>query len=83
MSSNSKLSISVDKYSGHNSANPEMFINEIDTWIAFNGVTALGNYIYAVGYVGIYPNHDYLIEKYDEAGNRVWSRTSCEKSVSR
>jgi hypothetical protein len=43
---------------------------------AFLGVTALGNYIYAVGYVGVSPNYDYLIEKYDEAGNRVWSKTS-------
>jgi hypothetical protein len=43
---------------------------------AFNGVTALGNYIYAVGYVGVSPNYDYLIEKYDEAGNRIWSKTS-------
>jgi hypothetical protein len=43
---------------------------------AFNGVTALDNYIYAVGYAGVYPNYDYLIEKYDEAGNRIWSRTS-------
>ena len=33
-----KLSISVDKYSGDNSVNPNMFINEIDTWIAVNGV---------------------------------------------
>ena len=41
MSTNTtKLSISVDKYSGDNSVNPEMFINEIDTWITFNGVTA-------------------------------------------
>ena len=43
---------------------------------AFYGVTALGNYIYAVGYVGVSPNYDYLIEKYDEAGNRIWSKTS-------
>ena len=43
---------------------------------AFNGVTALGNAIYAVGYVGASPNTDYLIEKYDEAGNRIWSKTS-------
>ena len=40
MSSNTKLSIFVDKYSGDNSVNPDMFINEIDTWIAVNGVTA-------------------------------------------
>ena len=30
----------MDKYSGDNSANPDMFIDEMDTWIAFNGVTA-------------------------------------------
>jgi hypothetical protein len=40
MSANGKLSITVDKYSGDDSTNPEMFINEMDTWIAVNGVAA-------------------------------------------
>ena len=52
MSSNSKLSISVDKYSGDNSANPDMFINEIDTWIAFNGVTANQQQVMALHLTG-------------------------------
>src|ERR1700692_1987377 len=40
MSTNSKMSIAVDKYSDDSSVNPDMFINEIDTWIAYNAVTA-------------------------------------------
>jgi hypothetical protein len=40
MSANAKLSISVDKYSGDNSTNPDMFINEMDTWFAVNAVDA-------------------------------------------
>jgi len=36
----------------------------------------VGGAIYAVGYVGIFPNYDYLIEKYDESGNRLWSKIS-------
>src|ERR1700752_5530035 len=52
MSSNSKLFISVDKYSGDNSANPDMFINEIDTWIEFNGVTANQQQVMALHLTG-------------------------------
>ena len=52
MSSNSKLSISVDKYSGDSSVNPEMFINEIDTWITFNGVTANQQQVMALHLTG-------------------------------
>ena len=42
----------------------------------FHGLAALGNHVYAVG--GAIPSggagsFDYLIEKYDESGNRVWS----------
>jgi len=42
----------------------------------FLGVTAFGGALYAVGYVGVSGPPDFLIEKYDEAGNRIWSRTS-------
>src|SRR5689334_564485 len=52
MSANPKLSISVDKYSGDNSVNPDMFINEIDTWIAFNGVTANQQQVMALHLTG-------------------------------
>lgn len=40
MSATTKLSISVDKYSGDNSTNPDMFINEMNTWLAVNSVDA-------------------------------------------
>ena len=52
MSTNTKLSISVDKYSGDNSVNPEMFISEIDTWIAVNGVTANQQQVMALHLTG-------------------------------
>src|ERR1700730_3272808 len=52
MSTNTKLSISVDKYSGDNSVNPNMFINEIDTWIAVNGVTANQQQVMALHLTG-------------------------------
>jgi hypothetical protein len=39
----------------------------------FFGVTAFGGAIYAVGHAVINGTNDFLIEKYDEAGNRVWS----------
>jgi hypothetical protein len=42
----------------------------------FGGVTAFGGAIYAVGYEVINGTNDFLIEKYDEAGNRIWSMTS-------
>jgi hypothetical protein len=41
----------------------------------FQGVTGFGGAIYAVGYVTNATN-DFLIEKYDESGNRIWSKTS-------
>jgi len=41
----------------------------------FGGVTAFGGAIYAVGYVTS-GNNDFLVEKYDESGNRIWSMTS-------
>jgi hypothetical protein len=44
----------------------------------FNGVTALGNAIYAAGYSytpAVSNSEDYLIEKYDEAGNLAWRKT--------
>jgi hypothetical protein len=52
-----------------------------DTGLAgwFNGVTASGNAIYAVGNTytsGVTGSEDYLIQKYDEAGNLLWSKTS-------
>jgi hypothetical protein len=52
MSSNTKLSISVDKYSGDNSVNPDMFINEIDTWITFNSVTVNQQQVMALHLTG-------------------------------
>ena len=42
----------------------------------FTGVVGVGSSIYAVGYAGVPPNSDYLIEKYDESGNRLWSKVS-------
>ncbi len=43
----------------------------------FLGLTAFGGNIYAVGYSGVVgAPRDFLIEKYDEAGNRIWSRKS-------
>lgn len=49
----------------------------------YNAITSLGNAIYAVGYkvtvtsgVTVANSEDYLIEKYDEAGNLLWSQTS-------
>jgi hypothetical protein len=42
----------------------------------FAGVTAFGGAIYAVGYAVRNGTNDFLIEKYDEAGNRIWSQTS-------
>jgi hypothetical protein len=35
---NTKLSITMEKYSGDNSVNPDMFLNEMDTWIALHAV---------------------------------------------
>src|SRR6202051_4971280 len=52
MSTNSKMSIAVDKYSGDSSVNPDMFVNEIDTWIAFNGVTANQQQVMALHLTG-------------------------------
>jgi len=42
----------------------------------FGGTTAYGNAIYAVGFKYTATIPDYLIEKYDEAGNLLWSKTS-------
>ena len=46
----------------------------------FNAVTASGNAIYAAGTANTDPvtgsGGDYLIRKYDEAGNLLWSKTS-------
>ena len=47
-----KLSISVDKYSGDNSINPEMFISEIDTLITYSGVTANQQQVMALHLTG-------------------------------
>jgi hypothetical protein len=52
MTTTTKLSISVDKYSGDNSVNPNMFIQEIDTWIAVNGVTANQQQVMALHLTG-------------------------------
>ena len=43
---------------------------------AYLGITAAANYLYAVGYANVAgTNTDFLIDKWDEAGNLVWSRT--------
>ena len=42
----------------------------------FRGVTAFQDAIYAVGFTGVPNSEDFLIEKYDEAGNLVWRRVS-------
>ena len=46
---------------------------------SFNGVTACAGTIYAVGYtytLGVPDSQDYLIQKYDEAGNLLWTNIS-------
>jgi uncharacterized repeat protein (TIGR01451 family) len=42
----------------------------------FNAVTGFGGALYAVGYVTVSGRSRFLIEKYDEAGNRLWSKIS-------
>jgi hypothetical protein len=42
----------------------------------FRAVTAFGGSIYAVGQTGLGSAADYLVEKYDELGTRVWSQTT-------
>ena len=84
MSANSKLSISVDKYSGDNSVNPDMFINEIDTWIAFNGVTANQQQVMALHLTGAAKEWYYnefaklpaAQQSYDELKNKLRARFS-------
>ena len=84
MVSNSELSISVDKYSGDNSANPDMFINEIDTWIAFNGVTANQQQVMALHLTGAAKEWYYnefaklpaAQQSYDELKNKLRARFS-------
>src|SRR6476620_10116500 len=79
-----KLSISVDKYSGDNSANPDMFINEIDTWIAFNGVTANQQQVMALHLTGAAKEWYYnefakfpaAQQSYDELKNKLRARFS-------
>lgn len=45
----------------------------------YNGITSLGSYLYAVGYSGTNSSPtatlDFLVEKWDENGNQIWSRT--------
>ena len=45
----------------------------------YNGVTAIGNSIYAVGWSGTNSGQgaaiDFLIEKWDENGNQIWARS--------
>ncbi|MCB0059733.1 MAG: putative Ig domain-containing protein, partial [Caldilineaceae bacterium] len=44
----------------------------------FQDVTTLDEFIYTVGYLyeqGVANSEDYLIEKYDDSGNRLWRRT--------
>ncbi|NUQ63811.1 MAG: PKD domain-containing protein, partial [Pirellulales bacterium] len=62
-------------------ANLNLLWRRKDTSLAgtFRGVAAANNAIYAVGYrytPGASNSEDYLIEKYDEAGNRLWTTTT-------
>ncbi len=41
---------------------------------SYTGVTALGGWIFAVGQVGSGASANFLVDKWDEAGNLVWSR---------
>src|SRR5690348_6276654 len=82
MSANSKLPISVDKHSGDNSVNPDMFINEIDTWIAFNGATANQQQVMALHLTGAAKEWYYnefaklpaAQQSYDELKNKLRAR---------
>lgn len=42
----------------------------------FRAVTAFGGNVYAVGHEGFGSGADYLIEKYDETGARLWTTTA-------
>lgn len=42
----------------------------------FLGVTGLNGFLYAAGFAGNTSDEEYLLEKYDEDGNLLWSRTS-------
>jgi Bacterial Ig-like domain (group 2)/Immunoglobulin domain len=46
---------------------------------AYQAITSIGNYLYAVGYTGQNAgptaNLNFLIEKWDENGNQIWSQT--------
>ncbi len=62
-------------------ANLNLLWRQRDTSVTgfLNGVTAFGNAVYVAGNTftpAVAGSEDYLIQKYDEAGNRVWSTTS-------
>jgi N-acetylneuraminic acid mutarotase len=45
----------------------------------FRGIVAMGGHLYAVGHrytVGVANSDDYLVRKYDESGNILWTRSS-------
>ncbi len=51
----------------------------VGAYLGITGVTGVTNYIYAVGYSGTNTgptaNLNFLIEKWDENGNQIWSHT--------
>jgi len=51
----------------------------VGAYFGITGVAGVSNYLYAVGYkgtnTGSSANLDFLIEKWDENGNQIWSRT--------
>ncbi len=59
-------------------ANPE--VDYVGYTGSFRAVAGLGGFLYAVGgavpTVGGHGGNDYLIEKYDESGQRMWSASS-------
>jgi hypothetical protein len=54
----------------------EWKVRSTDRLGSFTGLAALGDYLYAVGYANVGSDQHYLIEKYDQAGSRIWSRQS-------
>src|SRR6202051_2699376 len=84
MSTNSKMSIAVDKYSGDSSVNPDMFVNEIDTWIAYNAVTANQQQVMALHLTGAAKEWYYnefaklpaAQQSYEELKNKLRARFS-------
>ncbi len=55
-------------------ASGNLFWSRTTTTGSYIGVTALGSVIFAVGQVGSGATANFLIDKWDEAGNLVWSQ---------